>query len=190
MCAVKDVYVRRIVGWSIGYRMTAGLADAALRIEIARRRSSGTRILHSNRGGQFRARRYRRTLSAHGLQGSMGRVTSAGDKAEMESFFSPLKNNVLNRQPWNDRDQLRSVIIVWVESSYSHRRGQRALGKLTPEEHEALIGCIIPAAQHAHTNQPSTKIRADPSTQEKSSQKRALSPAWQKMSGFFRRFNN
>lgn len=70
----------------------------------------------------------------------MGRVASAGDNAAMESFFSLLQKNVLNRQPWNDRDQLRSAIITWVESTYNHRRRQRALGKLTPAEFEALIG--------------------------------------------------
>ena len=70
----------------------------------------------------------------------MGRIASAGDNAAMESFFSLLQKNVLNRQPWNDRDQLRSAIITWVESTYNHRRRQRALGKLTPAEFEALIG--------------------------------------------------
>lgn len=140
VCAVKDVCSRRIVGWSISHRMTAELADTALRMAIVRRRPSGTVIVHSDRGGQFRSRRYQRTLRVHGLQGSMGRVASAGDNAAMESFFSLLQKNVLNRQPWNDRDQLRSAIITWVESTYNHRRRQRALGKLTPAEFEALIG--------------------------------------------------
>ncbi len=40
----------------------------------------------------------------------------------------------------NDRDQLRSAIITWVESTYNHRRRKRALGKPTPAEFEALIG--------------------------------------------------
>jgi putative transposase len=140
VCAVKDVCSRRIVGWSISHRMTAELADTALRMAIVRRRPSGTVIVHSDRGGQFRSRRYQRTLRVHGLQGSMGRVASAGDNAAMKSFFSLLQKNVLNRQPWNDRDQLRSAIITWVESTYNHRRRQRALGKLTPAEFEALIG--------------------------------------------------
>jgi putative transposase len=140
VCAVKDVCSRRIVGWSIGHRMTAELADTALRMAIVRRRPSGTVIVHSDRGGQFRSLRYQRTLRVHGLQGSMGRVAPAGDNAAMESFFSLLQKNVLNRQPWHDRDQLRSAIITWVESTYNHRRRQRALGKLTPAEFEALIG--------------------------------------------------
>src|SRR5690606_33968572 len=83
LCAVKDVCSRRIVGWSIGPRMTSQLADTALRTAIARRRPAVTVVVHSDRSGQFRSHRYQRTLRTHGLQGSMGRVSSAGDNAAM-----------------------------------------------------------------------------------------------------------
>ncbi len=137
---VKDVCSRQIVGCPIGHRMTAELADTALRTSIIRRGPSGTVIVHSDRGGQFRSRRYQRTLRMHGLYGSIGHVASAGDNAAMESFFALRQTNVLNRQPWHDRDQCHSAIITWVESTYNHRRRQRALDKLTPAEFKALIG--------------------------------------------------
>ena len=140
ICAVKDVCSRRIVGYAIGPRMTSQLADAALRTAIARRRPSGTVVVHSDRGGQFRSRRYQRTLRAHGLIGSMGRVASAGDNAAMESFFALLQKNVLNRHTWTSREDLRLAIIFWIERTYHRRRRQRALGRLTPVEFEALIG--------------------------------------------------
>ena len=140
ICAVKDVCSRKIVGYAIDARMTSHLADAALRNAIARRAPAGTVVVHSDRGGQFRSHRYQRTLRAHGLIGSMGRVSSAGDNAAMESFFSLLQKNVLNRQTWETRDQLRLAIITWIERTYHRRRRQRALGKLTPVEFEALIG--------------------------------------------------
>jgi putative transposase len=140
ICAVKDVCSRKIVGYAIDARMTSHLADAALRTAIARRAPAGTVVVHSDRGGQFRSHRYQRTLRAHGLVGSMGRVSSAGDNAAMESFFSLLQKNVLNRQSWTTRDELRLAIITWIERTYHHRRRQRALGKLTPVEFEAIIG--------------------------------------------------
>jgi putative transposase len=37
------------------------------------------------------------------MTGSMGRVGAAGDNAAMESFFSLLQNNVLNRRRWRHR---------------------------------------------------------------------------------------
>ena len=55
MCAVKDVWSNRIVGYSIDERMTAGLAVSALRSAVARRAPSGTVVVHSDRGSQFRA---------------------------------------------------------------------------------------------------------------------------------------
>ena len=70
----------------------------------------------------------------------MGRVGAAGDNAAMESFFALLQKNVLNRQTWTTRDELRLAIITWIESTYHRRRRQRGLGKLTPVEFEAVLG--------------------------------------------------
>ena len=66
----------------------------------------------------------------------MGRVAAAGDNAAMESFFSLLQKNVLDRRQWDTRDQLASEIIFWIEHTYNRRRRQRALGRLTPVEFE------------------------------------------------------
>lgn len=139
LCSIKDVCSNRIVGYAIDDRMTAGLAVGALRSAIARRQPAGTVIVHSDRGGQFRSRSFRATLTAAGLQGSMGRVASAGDNAAMESFHSLLQKNVLNRRRWRTRDELRYAVITWIEHTYNRRRRQRALGKLTPVEYELAL---------------------------------------------------
>ena len=77
-------------------------------------------------------------LKHHHLTGSMGRVGAAGDNAAMESFFALLQKNVLNRQRWRTRDELRLAIVTWIERTYHRRRRQRALGKLTPIEFETI----------------------------------------------------
>jgi transposase InsO family protein len=136
-CAIKDVFSNRIVGYALGPRMTAKLATAALRSAIARRQPDRIVIVHSDRGGQFRSRPFRAALKAADLRGSMGRVAAAADNAAMESFYSLLQKNVLNRQTsWATRDQLHSEIVHWIEHTYNHRRRQRALGRLTPVEYE------------------------------------------------------
>ena len=60
LCAVKDVWSRRIVGYSIDSRMTSHLAVDALEMDIARRGSDHVAgyVVHADRGSQFRARRY------------------------------------------------------------------------------------------------------------------------------------
>ena len=140
LCAVKDVWSRRIVGYSIDSRMTSHLAVDALEMAIARRGRDQVPecVVHADRGSQFRSRPYLAALHRHGLRGSMGRVASSADNAAMESFFSLLQKNVLNARRWDTRDQLRLAIVTWTERTYHRRRRQRALGKLTPIEFETI----------------------------------------------------
>ena len=69
----------------------------------------------------------------------MGQVASAGDNAAMESFFSLLQKNVLNRHRWTSRHELRLAIITWIERAYHRRRRQPRLGRLTPIEFETMM---------------------------------------------------
>lgn len=138
LCAVKDACSRRIVGYSIDSRMRSSLAVAALEMAIARRDPLHT-VVHSDRGSQFRSKKFVRALSDAGLLGSMGRVGACADNAAMESFFALLQKNVLNRHRWTSREQLRRAIVHWIEGTYHRKRRQRGLGKLTPIEYEAII---------------------------------------------------
>ena len=147
LCAIKDVYSNRIVGYSIDTRMKSRLAVAALNNAVARRGEVADCVLHTDRGSQFRSRKFVRALGRHSIAGSMGRVGAAGDNAAMESFFALLQNNVLDRRTWNTRDELRIAIVTWIERTYHRRRRQTALGRLTPIEYETLI--TTPASQAA-----------------------------------------
>lgn len=151
LCAVKDVYSNRIVGYSIDSRMKSRLAVAAINNAVGMRRTGfddvAGCIVHSDRGSQFRSRKAQRALNRHGLVGSMGRVGAAGDNAAMESFFALLQKNVLNRQVWGTREDLRIAIVTWIERTYHRRRRQDRLGRLTPIEFEAIM--TTPAIQAA-----------------------------------------
>jgi transposase InsO family protein len=76
------------------------------------------------------------------MTGSMGRVGACGDNAMMESFFSLLQKNVLDRQRWTNREELRVAIVIWIERTYHRRRRQRGLGRLTPIEYETLNNTV------------------------------------------------
>jgi len=88
LCAIKDVFSNRIVGYAIDSRMKASLAVRALEHAVARRGNVAGCIVHSDRGSQFRSRKFALALRRHDTVGSMGRVGAAGDNAAMESFFS------------------------------------------------------------------------------------------------------
>jgi transposase InsO family protein len=145
LCAVKDVYSGRIVGYSMDSRMKSSLAVAALENAVRARRPAGT-VVHSDRGSQFRSRRFVESLRHYGLTGSMGRVGACADNAAMESFFSLLQKNVLDRQRWTTRQELRLAITTWIERTYHRRRRQRRLGKLTPIEYETINRTALTAA--------------------------------------------
>jgi putative transposase len=162
LCAIKDVYSNRIVGYSISDRMKSDLAVDALASAVARRGADVAGcIVHSDRGSQFRSRRFLRELARHDLAGSMGKVASAGDNAAMESFFSLLQKNVLDRRRWATRHELRIAIITWIERTYHRRRRQTRLGRLTPIEYETINTTQVELA----ARDPLSPIRAaDPFT--------------------------
>ncbi|MEI6231391.1 MAG: IS3 family transposase [Actinomycetes bacterium] len=137
LCAIKDVWSTRIVGYSMSHRMTASLAVSALSNAVALRDPAGT-VVHSDRGSQFRSTAFVTALKSHRLVGSMGRVGACGDNAAMESFFSLLQKNVLDQQRWTSREELRVAIVIWIERTYHRRRRQRRLGRLTPIEYETI----------------------------------------------------
>ena len=147
LCAIKDCFSNRIVGYSISDRMKSRLAVQALENAVARRGDVAGCVLHTDRGSQFRSRAFQRALTRHNMIGSMGQAGSAADNAAMESFFSLLQKNVLNRHRWTTREQLRIAILTWIERTYHRRRRQAALGRLTPVQFEIIM--TAPASQAA-----------------------------------------
>jgi hypothetical protein len=77
----------------------------------------------------------------------------------MESFFSLLQKNVLNRRRWQTRQQLRLAIITWIESTCHRRRRQDALGQLTPSS-SRYFDKPLPRPDRPPTE--STRVEADP----------------------------
>jgi transposase InsO family protein len=146
LCAIKDAYSGRIVGYSIDSRMKSWLAVQALENAVAMRGDVAGCVVHSDRGSQFRSRKMLRALARHRMVGSMGRVGSSGDNAAMESFFALLQKNVLDRRSWTTREQLRIAIITWIERTYHRRRRQARLGRLTPIEFETIMNTPVALA--------------------------------------------
>ena len=146
LCAIKDVFSNRIVGYCMDSRMKSGWRHRTENA-VARRGEVAGCILHTDRGSQFRSRKFVHALGRHDMVGSMGRVGAAGDNAAMESFFSLLQKNVLDRRRWDTREELRIAIVTWIERTYHRRRRQAALGRLTPIEFEAIM--TTPASQAA-----------------------------------------
>jgi len=129
---VLDVWSRRVVGWSIDASPTAALVTNALGMAIDGRRPDGT-VIHSDQGTQGGLNQ----SSQHQLvQPSMGAVDSCFDNAMIESFWSRMQVELLDRQIWRTRVELANATFEYLEIFHNRQRRHSALGMLTPIEFE------------------------------------------------------
>jgi len=110
LCAVLDLYVQRIMGWSTHDRQDRQMALRAVQMAGGgQRQGSHHVILHSDRGSQFRIGDYQGYLSANGLICSMSAVGHCGDNAACEGFFGLLKRERIYRTSyphWMQRERM------------------------------------------------------------------------------------
>ena len=137
-CAVIDACSRRVVGWSIADHIPSELVVDALQMARWQRRPPPGTIVHSDRGSAYTSWVFGHRLREAGLLGSMGRVASSVDNALIESFWSTMQRELLDRRHWTSRVELASAIFEWIEGWYNPRRRHSGLGYLSPHEYEAL----------------------------------------------------
>jgi transposase InsO family protein len=138
-CAVVlDVFARRVVGWSIDAAPTAALATNALGMAIEQRRPTGSTVIHSDQGTQYGAWAFTRRAQEAGLLPSMGAVGTCFDNALMESFWSRVQVELLDRQVWSTRLELATALFEYLELFHNRQRRHSAPGMLTPAEFETL----------------------------------------------------
>ena len=135
--AVVDVFSRMVVGWSIADHIRAELVVDALEMACWRCRPQPGTIVHADRGSQYTSWVFGHRLRAAGLLGSMGRVASSVDNGLMESFWSTMQRELLDRHAWSTRAELSSAIFEWIEAFYNPRRRHSALGQIAPATFEA-----------------------------------------------------
>jgi len=137
LAAVKDLFQKKIVGWSMGERITKELAISALEMAVNRRQPESGLIHHSDRGSQYASREYQQKLRDHGIQCSMSKKGDPWDNAPMESFFATLKTELVHHRKYRSRDEARAEIFEYIEVFYNRIRLQPGLGMKSPEAYEA-----------------------------------------------------
>src|SRR5262249_54578340 len=140
-CAVVlDACSRRVVGWSIDAGITAALVTNALSMAIETRRPTGPTVIHSDQGTQYGSWAFTRRAQEAGLLPSMGAVGTCFDNALMESFWSRVQVELLDRQAWSTRLELATALFEYLELFHNRQRRHSSLGMLTPVEFEARRG--------------------------------------------------
>ena len=77
-------------------------------------------------------------LRSAGLLGSMGRVASSVDNTMMESFWSTMQRELLDRRTWPSQDELALAILEWIEGFYNPHRRHSGLGYRTQTNSRTL----------------------------------------------------
>jgi putative transposase len=138
-CAVVlDACSRRVVGWSIDTTPTAALVTNALGMAIQSRRPAAGTLIHSDQGVQFTSWAFSQRAKASGLVPSMGGVGACYDNAMIESFWSRMQIELLDRHRWRTRIELANAIFEYLEIFHNRQRRHSSLGMLSPIEFENL----------------------------------------------------
>jgi transposase InsO family protein len=134
--AVMDAFSRRIIGWSIDSRQDSALVVNALDMAIRNRRPEPGGIVHADHGVQFTSWAFSDKIRSAGLMPSFGSVGDGLDNAMMESFWSAMQIELLNRRRWKTRVELANAIFDYIEIFHNRQRRHSALGYRTPTEYE------------------------------------------------------
>ena len=136
--AVLDAFSRRIVGWSIDSRQDSTLVVNALDMAIRNRLPEPGGIVHADHGVQFTSWAFGDKIRSAGLMPSFGSVGDGLDNAMMESFWSSMQIELLNRKKWKTRVELANAIFEYIEIFHNRQRRHSALSYRTPIEYELL----------------------------------------------------
>ena len=139
LATVIDLSSRKVVGWAMAEHMRAELACDALRMAIGARRPAPGAIFHSDRGTQYTSREFTDLLVDNDMVQSLSRPRQCWDNAVAESFFASLKLELVDRQSWATRAQVRREIAWYIEVFFNRNRLHSSLDYLTPVEYEATI---------------------------------------------------
>jgi putative transposase len=132
LAAVEDLYSRKVVGWSLGERLTSELVNEALRMAIGRQLPMMDLMAHSDRGSQYASGSYQRLLASRGITCSMSRKGNCWDNAPMESFFATLKKELVHQERYATREEARQSLFEYIEVFYNRVRRHSAIGYQSP----------------------------------------------------------
>ena len=85
---------------------------------------------------QFASWAFTRRAKDSGLVPSMGSVGDCDDNAMIESFWSRMQVELLNRHRWRTRVELANAIFDYLEIFHNRQRRHSSLGMLTPIQFE------------------------------------------------------
>lgn len=137
LAVLMDRFSRRIVGWKLGTDMSEQIVIASLRTAITTRKPTAGLIHHSDRGGQYASKKYRRMIKRADMRQSMSRAGDCYDNAFMESCFGTIKTE-LEMTEYKNYDEALKDIRSYI-SYYNFERKHSSIGYQTPFQFEQIF---------------------------------------------------
>ena len=136
LAAWVDLWSRKVVGWYLADHMRDELVITALRRALLGRKPADGLILHSDRGGQYASKDFRKLLTGKYLQ-SMSRAGECYDNATAESFWSRLKAEVLESGVFLSLEDARAEIGDYIDNYYNPVGKHSGLQYCSPVQFES-----------------------------------------------------
>lgn len=131
-----DLFSRRIIGWQIDDNMQEGLIVEAFKKALASRKKENGLLIHSDRGGQYGGKIFRKMIADNKMMQSMSRADNPYDNAFMESCFSRFKAELLQDGIFDNIEDARTEIFEYMEMYYNTKRIHSSLNYLSPADYE------------------------------------------------------
>jgi putative transposase len=136
VAVILDLFSRLVVGWAMSATNDEEVVTLALEMALVRRSPPREMLLHSDQGSTYTSTGYLARLANVGIVVSMSRTGDWYDNAAMESFFSTLKGECVERQKFQSRQEARLVIFEYIECFYNRERRHSTLHYVSPVAYE------------------------------------------------------
>lgn len=134
-----DLCSKRVVGYSLGKRITKGLVIKAMENALKSRSPQPGLIFHSDRGSQYASDEFREVLKRNKVVQSMSRKGDCWDNAVAESFFKTIKTELIYHYNFKRREEAELRIFEYIEMFYNKNRLHSSINYMSPAEFESKI---------------------------------------------------
>ena len=139
ICAILDLYARKVIACRVGRKIDRFLAIDTLRDAVRLRGVSKGVMFHTDQGSQFTSLDFRKVIDELGMIQSFSAKGHPYDNAVMECFFKCLKKEELDRRSFQTVEQLKQIWVSYISGFYNSRRPHSHNRGLSPIQAEKLF---------------------------------------------------
>ena len=135
ICAVLDLFARKIVACRIGYGNNTRFVKATFQDAFESRKPDVGLVFHSDQGSNYRSRTFCDYLKKNGVVQSFSAPGTPHDNSVMETFFASLKREELYPHKYRSEREFRAAVERYIEF-YNAQRPHKTLRYKTPNQKE------------------------------------------------------